>query len=193
MTADQYITKHSNWTEGLILLGEIVLKTELEETIKWGAPVYTFQGKNILGITSFKNHFGIWFFQGALLKDKNKLLQNAQEGKTQAMRHIKFADLKEIDTKVVKEYVLEAIENQKQGKIIKPKKKPLIIPEELKEKLSQDPELSEAFDNLTLGKKRDYAEYIETAKRAETKQARLDKIIPMIKLGIGLHDKFKPS
>lgn len=193
MTVYQYITKHSKWANGLNQLRELVLKTELEETIKWGAPVYTLNGKNILGITAFKNHFGIWFFQGALLEDKKGLLQNAQEGKTQAMRHMKFTDPEQIDNKIVKEYVLKAIENQKLGKVIKSKIKPLVIPDELKEVLSQDAELSDSFDNLTLGKRRDYAEYIETAKRVETKQARLEKILPMIKLGIGLHDTYKTN
>jgi uncharacterized protein YdeI (YjbR/CyaY-like superfamily) len=47
-------------------------------------------GKNLLGIGAFKNHFGLWFFQGSLLKQNTKLLVNAQEGKTQAMRQIKL-------------------------------------------------------------------------------------------------------
>lgn len=191
MSVDNYIRKHGKWGSGLKLLRKIVIDTPMEETIKWGAPVYTYNGKNVLGITAFKNHFGIWFFQGALLSDKKGLLQNAQEGKTQAMRHLKFKDVSEIDENLVKEYVLEAIENQKLGKVIKPQKKPLIIPDELKEALSKSSELAGAFDKLTRGKKRDYAEHIETAKREETKQTRLKKIIPMIKKGIGLNDKYK--
>jgi uncharacterized protein YdeI (YjbR/CyaY-like superfamily) len=185
MTVDQYILKHKEWADGLNLLRGIVTKTELEETIKWGAPVYTFQGKNILGITAFKNHFGIWFFQGALLSDKRGLLQNAQEGKTQAMRHLKFYNFEEIDEKVVNEYVLEAIENQKQGNRIMPKKRPLIIPDELKEALSRDLELAVAFEGLGLTKQRDYAEQIDAAKREETRQNRLEKVILMIKQSIG--------
>jgi uncharacterized protein YdeI (YjbR/CyaY-like superfamily) len=191
MTVDQYIEKHALWTKELKLLREIMQKTEMGETIKWGAPVYTYQDKNIVGLAAFKAHFGLWFFQGALLSDKEGLLQNAQEGKTQAMRQWRFVNIDEVDASKVLAYVKEAIENQKQGKTVKIEKKPLVIPDELKEVLSQDAELAESFEALTLGKKRDYAEHIETAKREETKQKRLEKIIPMIKQGAGLHDKYK--
>jgi uncharacterized protein YdeI (YjbR/CyaY-like superfamily) len=44
---------------------------------------------------------------------------------------------------------------------------------------------------LGLSKKRDFAEYIEVAKRAETKAQRLEKIIPMIRDGRGLNDRYK--
>ena len=88
--------------------------------------------------------------------------------------------------------MLEAIQNQKDGKEIKPdKKKPLIITDALKAKLEQDANLKESFESLTPGKQRDYAEYIESAQREETKMNRLVKIIPMINQGIGLNDKYK--
>ena len=35
---------------------------------------------------TFKEYFGIWFFQGGTLVDELKVLTNAQEGKTKAMR-----------------------------------------------------------------------------------------------------------
>ena len=191
MTVDQYIQKHERWADSLTRLRKLVLTAPLEETVKWGAPVYAYRDKNVLSIGAFKNHFSIWFFQGVLLKDPKGLLQNAQEGKTQAMRQIKFNDAKDIDDEAVIALVLEAVENQKKGKTVKIEKKPLVVPDELKEAISRDTELAEAFENLTLGKKRDYAEHIETAKREETRLARLEKIIPMIKQGIGLNDKYK--
>ena len=42
-----------------------------------------------------------------------------------------------------------------------------------------------------MGKQREYSEYIIEAKREETKQKRVEKIIPMIKIGAGLNDKYK--
>ena len=38
---------------------------------------------------------------------------------------------------------------------------------------------------------REYADYIESAKREATKITRLEKIIPLIEKGIGLNDKYK--
>ena len=85
----------------------------------------------------------------------------------------------------------EAIDNQKQGKFIKLRKKSLIIPTELATALTSDTLLADSFEELTLTNKRDYAEYITDAKRADTKQKRLGRIIPMILAGIGLNDKYK--
>ena len=61
----------------------------------------------------------------------------------------------------------------------------------LKKELQNDAELNRAFKSLTPGKQREYADHINEAKRDATKQSRLEKIIPMIKEGIGLHDKYK--
>lgn len=191
-TVEGFIARHDKWKEPLLKFREIMLATELTETIKWGSPVYTFGGKHVAGMGAFKSYVGIWFFQGAFLKDPYKKLINAQEGKTLALRQLRFATNEELDYELVKEYVAEAIQNQKEGKEIKPDlKKPLVIPDELKAKFESDKELKKCFRELTLSKQREYAEYISDAKREETKQKRIEKIIPMIKKKIGMSDKYK--
>ncbi|MCJ7467508.1 MAG: DUF1801 domain-containing protein [Maribacter sp.] len=174
------------------MLRALALKTELEESLKWGSPVYTLDKKNVLGLLAFKNHFGIWFFHGALLKDPKNVLQNSQEGKTKGMRHWKFSSVKEIDQKEVLAYILEAIENQKKGILLIPKKKEkgkFEIPELLKEALKVSKKTSEAFRKLTPFKQAEYAEYIIEAKQEKTKLSRLEKILPLISEGAGLNDK----
>lgn len=191
MTVDQYILKKPAWQPELGLLRKLVIRSGLKENIKWGAPVYSLNGKNVVGLAAFKTYVGLWFFQGIFLNDNHKVLVNAQEGKTQAMRQWRFKSINEMDETVIQEYLKEAIKNQEQGKEIKPQKKPLIIPEELQAVLNKDASLTESFVALSLSKKRDYAEYISEAKRTETKQKRLDKIVPMISQGIGLNDSYK--
>ena len=191
---DEYILKKEKWQQELYLLRSIFSDLPVDETIKWGAPVYVFQGKNVVGLAAFKKYFGLWFFQGALLKDKQKVFINAQEGKTKAMLQWRFYSLEEIDINLIKEYVLEAIENVKEGKEIKPvrknKKPKLIIPSELLNRLHQNTELKEKFETFTESKKREFSEYIIDAKRSTTKESRLQKIIPMILRGEGLNDKY---
>ena len=85
-----YLNKNQHFLQALEKLRKIMLKAGLEETYKWSFPVYTYQGKNIAGLGAFKNHFGVWFFQGSLLEDKGGYLMNAQEGKTKAMRQWRF-------------------------------------------------------------------------------------------------------
>ncbi len=188
---DEYIDKHANFSSTLTEIRTIFLTTELTETIKWGMPTYTLNNKNIVGFGSFKSHCGIWFFQGGLLKDTKKVLQNAQEGKTQTMRQWRFTANDIVNNKLVLQYINEAIENAKKGLFLKPTKKPLIIPLELQQVFDEDKDLEKVFHNLALTKKREFTEYIASAKRESTKNTRLEKIIPLILDNIGLNDKYR--
>lgn len=192
ITVDEYIEKHPKWEPSLKLFREIVSNTELSETIKWGAPYYTLEGKNVLGFAAFKNHVAIWFTQGALLDDPENRLVNAQEGKTKAGRQLRFTSNEEADAKIITGFINQAIENQKAGKEIKPAtNKSLNIPDELLGAFHEYPGLEDKFDSFTMYKQREFAEYIIEAKQEATKKRRLTKIIPMIKNGIGLHDKYR--
>ena len=188
-----YIDEHEKFKDILHELRSIVKGEDFEETIKWGIPTYVYDKTNLVGIGAFKNHVGLWFFQGALLKDKAKILHNAQEGKTKAMRQIHFRKLDEINVSILKTYLQETIENQKNGLKVKfnKKTKHAIIPPELAFYLNNDNLMKDAFENLTPGRQKEYAEYIESAKKEQTKSDRLKKIAPLIKSGKGLNDKYK--
>lgn len=191
-SADQYIEVHPYWQEELLVLRKMLLSTELEEKIKWGAPVYTLQDKNIVGLAAFKEHCAMWFFNGASLKNSIALLENAQPGKTKALRQIKFRKGDIPEPEVLLKYVAEAIANQKLGIIVKPEiSKQLVLPPALKEVFDEDEELESCFATLPDCKQREYATYLIEAKRENTKQKRLEKIIPLIKKGVGLNDHYR--
>ena len=177
---------------GIALLREIALKTEAVEDFKWSIPVYTLDGKNVFGIGKFKSYFGVWFFNGVFLKDPKKVLEYAQDGKTKGMRHWKFHDLEEVNEKAVLAYMNEALENQKKGLEIKAEKtKEIEIPELLQSKLDSDSVLKSSFENFTPYKQKEFCEYIAEAKQEKTKLRRLEKILPMIKDGVGLNDGYR--
>ena len=191
-TVEEFIANAKNWQDDLMRLREILQSTGLEETVKWGAPTYTYNGKNIVGIGSFQSYFGLWFFQGALLSDKKNVLINAQEGRTKALRQWRMNSSKDICSRTIKAYVKEAVSIADSGQEIKPdRSKPVVVPVELKTALSANRKAGAGFKNLTPGKRREYADYISDAKRPETKQKRLEKILPMLQKGIGLNDKYR--
>lgn len=191
---ETFYAKASPFRAGLARLRELALQTGLSETYKWSAPIYTLDNKNVFGITAFKSHFGIWFFNGCYLKDPKKVLENAQEGKTRAMRHWKFTAADEIDTELVLSYMKEAVENQKEGLVWTPeKKKRTRIPLELEEILKADEDLLDAFGKLPPYKQSEFCELIASAKRASTKRKRLEEIIPLIRQGIGINDKYRKT
>ncbi len=191
-TVDEYILNAGYGKEILIVLREIILSSGLKETIKWGGPVYTFEGKNIAGIGSFKSYSGLWFYQGALLNDKTGVLINAQEDVTKALRQWRFNSADEIDEKLVLQFIGEAVQNLKKGKEIKPdRNKPVVIPAELHDALNEDPELGLCFNRFTPGRQREFADFVSSAKQTETRKTRVQKVIPLILDNIGLNDKYK--
>lgn len=183
--------KANNWPEELEFLKSIITKTELIETSKWGGCIYVLNGKNVLGIGGFKNYFTIWFFNGVFLKDEKQVLVNAQEGVTKSLRQWRFSSKEEVNEAAVLHYILEAIENEKQGKHYKPEKGKIIISELFQKELDTDTDLAEAFLKFTPYKQKEFLEYIESAKREETKQSRIEKIKPMVLQNIGLNDKYR--
>ncbi len=190
-TIDDYISDSPRRQE-LERLRAILQSTELEECIKWGGPCYTVGGRNVVGLGAFKSYFGLWFYQGALLADKADVLVNAQEGKTKALRQWRMMSMDDIDEKKIRRYLKEAISLAKEGREIAPdRNKPLAVPAELSKALREDKAAGAAFKMLTQGQKREYAEHIAEAKRADTKERRLEKILPMIKAGKGLNDKYR--
>lgn len=183
--------KVNQWDEELDYLKSIIAKTELVETTKWGGPTYTLNNKNVLGIGGFKSYVGIWFFNGVFLKDESKVLVNAQEGVTKALRQWRFQSKEEMNEKLILNYIKEAIENERSGLSKKPAKKEAIISEFMENQFKENPALDEAFKTFSPFKQREFLEYIEDAKLEKTKITRFEKIKPMILDRIGLNDKYR--
>lgn len=179
------------WNKELDFLKSIIVKTELIETTKWGAPVYTLNNKNVLAIGGFKNFFTIWFYNGVFLKDVAKVLINANEENTRGLRQWRFTSKDEIDEKLVLKYIYEAIENEKKGLSIKPEKKEMPTSAFFQEQLDGNSDLKKAFDTFSPYKQKEFLEHIESAKQEKTKIARFEKIKPMILKGTGLNDKYR--
>ncbi|HSO85687.1 MAG TPA: DUF1801 domain-containing protein [Draconibacterium sp.] len=191
-TVDEYILNVAEGREILIVLRDLIYSTELTETVKWGIPVYTINDKNVVGMAAFKSYVGLWFYNGSFLKDEAGVLINATEGVTKALRQWRFTSVDEIDEQLVLRYVNEAIQNQKEGKELKPdRNKPVIIPDELLIEFAEDKELENFFNRFTIGKQREFTEFISSAKQSETRIARVQKVIPLILENIGLNDKYR--
>ncbi len=165
----------------------------MEETLKWGMPIYTFNNKNVACFGAFKSYVSIWIYQVVFLEYLKKKIINAQEGVTKALRQWRFSSVEEIqdNRETILIYLEESIENQKSGKELKPERnKPLELPQQLEHAFRENPALQDRFEALSLSNKRDFAEHVESAMREETRKQRLEKVIPMILEGIGINDKY---
>ncbi|UJH91139.1 YdeI/OmpD-associated family protein [Antarcticibacterium sp. 1MA-6-2] len=190
--AEAYIEAHEKWKDELVILRSFLKSFPFEEAIKWGAPVYTYKGKNLIGLAAFKKHYGLWFFDGSQLQENTAFLHNAQEGKTKTLRQIRFSKETVLNIPALRPYVQEAIQLIDQGNISKPDlSKTVKMTQEFEERLKKEQDLETEFSNLSPGKQREYISYIQEATRLETKEKRFEKIIPLIRDGKGLNDKYK--
>lgn len=187
---DFYFSNNQKWQNEITLLRTIVLDCNLNEELKWGVPCYTYQGKNILLVSTFKNYCSLNFFKGSLLSDYENILEKPGENSYQG-RLIKFTQVAEIDRlkPTIKAYIFEAIEIEKAGiKFDNKAKSEIELPTELQNFFEENQQLKEAFNNLTPGRKRGYLLHFSQAKQPKTIITRIEKYIPRILIGKGIND-----
>lgn len=193
-TVDEFVSSQERFGG---LVGELraaLLATPLTETVKWGAPCYTHSGKNVVTIGAFKNHCALWFHLGALMADAEARFEDpdAVNSKAKGMRQWRFTDDDAVDADRIAAYVDEAIELVESGAKIAPEKRSGVdVPPELEAALAKSAPARRAFEALTPGKQREYAAHVADAKQAATKARRVEKILPMIRRGVGLHDRYR--
>ena len=187
---DFFFNKAGKWQKELEQLRKIVLDCGLNEELKWGCPCYTFEGRNIVLLHTFKEYCALLFFKGALLQDGEGLLIQQTEN-VQSARQIRFTDVEEIVEQIasLKAYIYEAIEVEKAGlKVAFKKSKELVFPEEFQTKMEQLPDLKAAFEALTPGRQRAYNLYFSQPKQSKTRLSRIEKCMPQILNGKGLNE-----
>ncbi|MDR6902337.1 YdeI family protein [Rhizobium miluonense] len=174
------------WIDGLNELRRICLEAGLVETVKWAHPCYMHAGRNIVIIGAFRGDFRLTFFNAALMKDPEGVLerqgQNTQH--PDMIRFVSNAALAKMEP-VIRAYLKEAMGYAEAG--IKPAKEvgEIELPDELIEALDSDPELAEAFHDLTPGRKKSYVINLGSVKKSETRAARIAKFRNHILAGKG--------
>jgi len=183
--------KVQSWTEELRLLRRTLRESGLTEELKWSAPCYTYDGKNILMLAALKESVTVSFFQGAQMKDPENILEKPGENSRFA-RYIRFTDIQTIALlkPVIPGYIHEAIEIAKSGKKLDVSNDSLVeYPQELIRMFEANPGLEEAFSALTPGRRRGYLIYFSSAKQSKTKIARIEKCMPKIFSGKGWNER----
>ncbi|PTK92546.1 YdeI/OmpD-associated family protein [Staphylococcus gallinarum] len=188
---DAFIEKLNQWQDEFKMLRRWIQETELDEDYKWMHPCYTLNNKNVVIIQDFKHYCALLFEKGAIMEDPYQTLIQ-QTKNVQAARQLRFESLEEISKREeeIKWYLAEAIRIEKSGKKVPMKStEEYEMPEELSNKFESMPALKEAFYKLTPGRQRQYMYHIGQAKRAATREQRVEKYVDHILNGKGLNDK----
>lgn len=186
---DEYIEGSDKWPEEMSALRVSLLNCGLTEEIKWRAPCYCHNGKNIVILQEMKDFLALMFFKGALLNDPAGVLTD-QGPNSRSARRLELTSVEQITqmSVTITDLIDQAIDVEEAGLTVGPASE-LVLVEELQNRLDEDAALKAAFAALTPGRQREYNLYFSSAKQAKTRDARIDKHSQKILAGKGLRDR----
>jgi uncharacterized protein YdeI (YjbR/CyaY-like superfamily) len=178
------------WQEGLDALRAICLDMGLTETAKWGHPCYMRAERNIALFGALRGDFRLSFFNPALMTDPQGVLEPAGPNARHPsmIRFTRNDQVAELEP-VIRAYLAEAIDYADKGIMPVKEQVEIELPDELIEALDADPELAEAFNALTPGRRRSYAINLNGTKNPTTRFARIAKFRDKILAGKGALDR----
>jgi uncharacterized protein YdeI (YjbR/CyaY-like superfamily) len=178
------------WIDGLNRLRRICLAMGLSETVKWAHPVYMHAGRNIALFGAFRSDFRLNFLNPGLIKDSQGVLE-PQGPNSQTPSMIRFTATEQVGEleAIIRAYIQQLMAHAEAG--TKPPKlqREIEFPNELTEALDADPELAEAFEALTPGRRKSYVFNLNQAKKSDTRAARIEKFRDRIIRGQGLIER----
>jgi uncharacterized protein YdeI (YjbR/CyaY-like superfamily) len=153
---------------------------ECEEAMKWSMPAFLYKGKQLAGMAAFKAHatFGFWQRSG----------ERGEESKAGAMgdfgRLTNVADLPD-DTELAalihkNMALIDAGAKTVRNKTVKV---PIEMPDDLAAALRASPAAQTTYDGFPPGCRREYLEWVTSAKRPETRSKRIAEAVQMMAEG----------
>ena len=179
------------WIDGLNKLRRICIDMGLEETVKWAHPCYMHAGRNIAMFGAFRTDFRLNFMNPGLLNDTEGVLE-AQGPNSQTPGMMRFTAVAQVDElePVIRAYLRQLMDHAEANTPPpKPPERELDMPDELIEALDADPELAEAFQALTPGRRKSYLFNLNQAKQSATRTARIEKFRAGILAGKGAMER----
>lgn len=151
----------------------------LGETIKWGMPHFTVNGKNLAGIAAFKAHCA-FVIHGAGRQGMERDPGMGDYGKIASLDDLPPA----AEMKAKLQAAAETI--QQSGGMARPKKAPreaIPMPDDFAQALQAVPAAHAVFEGFSPFNRRDYLEWIVEAKQAATRAKRIAQAVEWIAEG----------
>ncbi|MDB4899607.1 MAG: hypothetical protein JWN53_1415 [Gemmatimonadetes bacterium] len=174
---DAYIAKSADFAKPILThLRDVVHAAcpECEETLKWSSPAFMYHGM-LCGFAAFKEHVAFNFWKGRLIPG---LAPNSNNG-GEAMGHFgRITSVKDLPSrKVLTGYIKEAMRLNEEG-ITVPRAKRTSkgepeVPTALAAALTKNRKAKTTFEKFSPSHRREYIEWIDEAKREETKAKRV--------------------
>lgn len=163
---------------------------DIEETLKWSSPSFIYNGKILCGFAAFKAHMGFHFWDGDAVTGKaaGDVGGMGQFGKMTSLADV--PDDKEIAAFVRKGMALiDGGESRK--KDAKPAKAEIPMPDDLGKALAASKTAQAFFDGLSPSARREYLEWVTSAKQEKTRLSRIETTVAQCAEGKKLHWKYE--
>ncbi|MDB5181411.1 MAG: hypothetical protein JWP13_174 [Candidatus Saccharibacteria bacterium] len=178
-----YITQQEPWKQQVLkkLRGAMHnADPEIHESIKWGTPAFEHKGL-VTWVFCASEWVHLSFQQGALLDASHNMWEEGPDTASQAKRTIKFREGDEVPVELIEHLVHEAVDNNIEGRrvefhITKPGSKEFDVPAEYAAIL-RDHNAYELYENRPYYQQKGWIQWIEGAKRDETKQKRIEEML----------------
>lgn len=153
---------------------------EIEETMRWSRPSYSYKGQLLCGLSGFKAHaaFGFWH-QDAVGTGKGSEAMG-DFGRIASLDDLPDATAMEAMIRHAAALIDEGTRPARAPRAPKPEAE---VPPELAEALAEDDVAAETFRNFPPGQRREYCDWIAEAKRAETKAKRVAEAVEWLREG----------
>lgn len=171
---------------------------QVEETIKWGMPSFVYGGKILCGMGAFKQHATFGFWQGASVVGASP--ERSREAMGQFGRLTQVGDLpgKRELSKLLKQAMalIDARGKKTAGKPAANKapagrtatsdvpasktrapKPPVVIPDDLAAAFKKNAKARATYAAFPVSQQREYVEWIESAKREQTRSSRVAQAV----------------
>lgn len=189
---DAYIARQADFARPILEhLRRIVHEAapEVEETIKWSMPHFTYRGRLFAGMAAFKAHatFGLWQASAVLGETGSEREAMGQFGRLTSLDDLP-------PERELVEIVRRAAAEAEKGPKPRPKKAPkpeLETPAELERALDSNPSARATFESFAPSARRDYVEWVIEAKRPETRAKRIAQAVEWMAEGKKRHWKYE--
>lgn len=164
---------------------------QVEETIKWGMPTYTYAGAILCGMAAFKQHVSFGYWKHALIMGQEaRPTGMGSYGKLTSLKDLPSKRTMQAHLKQAMRINIDNIQTSTTRKSISPKPVPQ-APDDFKAALASNTHAKAVFDGFPPSAQRDYLEWIAEAKREDTRAKRLAQTVEWLTQGKRRHWKYE--
>ena len=179
---DAYIAKAAPFAQPILAHFRALVHRvlpEVEEGLKWSMPAFMVGGKNVAGMAAFKAHCAIMIHGEGRMGDSDGM---GGYGKVTALSDLPGdAELEEGVRAAAQRIATKGSARKPQPK--KPPKPEIAMPEDFAAALAAAPAAKATLEAFAPGQRRDYLEWITTAKQDATRERRIAQAVEWLAEG----------